>query len=129
MTRSAEKESAPKLENCFFLLRLCIMPQINALTEIENQIHNISRFKFINISYVHLTVVWKPVDLKYSKMMVITKEKKKDLKDLTELLPVSAANYYDNLLENLENIQTDKRNDNSSDEDDLMNYTTQKQYN
>ena len=37
---------------------------------------------------------------------------------------MSAANYYNNLLANLEKIQTDKQNDNSSDEDDLMDYTT-----
>ena len=43
---------------------------------------------------------------------------------MTELLPVSATNYYNNLLENLEKIQTDMQNDNSSDEDDLMDYTT-----
>ena len=71
-----------------------------------------------------LTVAWKPVDLKYFKMMAITEEKKKGLKDLTELMPVSAGNYYNNLLADLEKILTDKQNDNSSDEDDLMDYTT-----
>ena len=75
------------------------------------------KLKFANISYVYLTVVWKPVDL-------FIKGKKKDMKDLTELMPVSAANYYNYLLANLEKIQTDKQNDKSSIEDDLMDYTT-----
>ena len=66
---------------------------------------------------MYLTVVWKPVDL-------FIKGKKKDMKDLTELMPVSAANYYNYLLANLEKIQTDKQNDKSSIEDDLMDYTT-----
>ena len=43
---------------------------------------------------MYLTEVWKPVDL-------FIKERKKDLEDLTELMPVSAANYYTNLLANL----------------------------
>ena len=38
-------------------------------------------------------------------------------------MPVSAANYYNNLFVNLK-IQTDKQNGNISDEDDLMDYTT-----
>ena len=69
-------------------------------------------------------MVSKLVDLKYFKMMATTKEKKKDLQDLTESMPVSAANYYNKLLVNLEKIQTDKQNENSSDEDYLMDYTT-----
>ena len=35
-------------------------------------------------------------------------------------MPVSAANYYNNVLANLEKTQADKQNDSSSDEDDLM---------
>ena len=39
-------------------------------------------------------------------------------------MPASAANYYNNCLANLEKIQTDKQNYNSSDPDDLMDYKT-----
>ena len=39
-------------------------------------------------------------------------------------MPVSTAYYFNNLLANLEKIVTDKQNDNISDEDDLMDYTT-----
>ena len=68
-------------------------------------------------------MVWKLVDLKYLKWWQLQK-RKKDTHDLTELMPVSAANDYNNLLANVEKIQTDKQNDNSSEEDDLMDYTT-----
>ena len=57
-------------------------------------------------------------------MIVITKEKKKGPKSFDQIIAVSATNYYNNLLANFEKIQTVKQNDNSSDEDDLMNYTT-----
>ena len=52
---------------------------------------------FFSTSIVHY-VICKRFNRKYFKMMAITEEKKEDLKDLTELLPVSAVNYYNNLL-------------------------------
>ena len=43
----------------------------------EPNSHFTLKLKCTNISYVCLTVAWKPVDLKYFKMMAITEEKKK----------------------------------------------------
>lgn len=42
----------------------------------------------------------------------------KDLRDLTELMPINAASYYRNLTEKLEINQSNEQNDSSFDEHD-----------
>ena len=60
---------------------------------------------------------------KYSEILPLANEKIKDLKDLTELLPVNYSNYYKNVLETLERNQNAKQNDSGSDEDNILDYT------
>ena len=61
---------------------------------------------------------------KYCKLLPITKEKRKDLTDLTELMPRTAASYYTSLLEKVE-THNSKIEDESFDEtDQVIEYTS-----
>ena len=54
--------------------------------------------------------------------MPITQEKKKDINELTELMPSYAKLYYKSILDQIE-VQKDKRRDALVDEtDDIMDY-------